>query len=120
VKTDWVNIKQLQEYENIFRSHKMAFLWREYLSCSSSSWARIELMDAEQLRLAFHSWKSSSQIFGMDEFVRRCAAVEEKLSKHLSREDVEKQINGCRECYQKSIAEVEAYFNQKQGGAYGQ
>jgi len=115
VKTELINIKHLQEYEQIFLSQKMEYLWCEYLSCSSSSWDKLDSMNEEQLRLTFHSWKSSSQIFGMEKFVRQCAAIEEKLSKHQPRSMVENLIKSCRQCYCDSTALVAAYFKEKQG-----
>mgnify|MGYP002470426728 CR=1 FL=1 len=120
MKIELVNIKHLQEYEQIFSRQKMEYLWREYLSCSKASWNKLDSMNEEQMRLAFHSWKSSSQIFGMEDFVRQCAAIEEKLSKRQSRSAMKNLISLCRQCYLDSTAKVAAYFKEKQGDGYGQ
>ncbi len=107
-----VNIKHLQEYENIFRAQKMKWLWQEYLSNAETAWASLDTMDLEHLRLTFHSWKSSSQIFGMDCFVKQCAALEEKLTKHPEKNSLDKLIFQSRDCFQKSVLLIEKYFNQ--------
>lgn len=107
-----VNLNHLQEYQKIFSSVKMHRLWSEYLKVSQDVWDEMPSKNHEQLRLAFHSWKSNSQVFGMDEFSTLCAEIEEQLLKHKPVEVLQERIAACRKCYERSILVVNEYFEK--------
>ena len=104
-----VNWRHLNEYARIFGLSKMHGLWCEFVKQGTFSWKEIETGDLEGRRLIFHSWKSSSQIFGMDEFSALCASLEEHiLSRRLDKLD--EAVEQCRQCYHNSVQEIIPYF----------
>ncbi len=107
----------LQEYENIFKTDKMLWLWQEFTADSAEKWKKLPQMNDEQVRLALHCWKSSSLIFGMDEFARGCGVLENKLLKHQPAADLAEPLQQLKQCYAASTTLVTAYFNQYQGKA---
>lgn len=107
-----VNWKHLYEYQHIFGLSKLAALWVDYLEQAQQSWSTLPPEACEQLRLTFHSWKSSSQVFGLDEFSRRCSQVEDNILNRRHLDGLPGQINDCRECFEQSIAELIPYFEK--------
>lgn len=106
-----INLRRFGEYKNIFGAGKMRFLWNEYLAQSSRNWRDMAGQDWDSRRLAFHSWRSSSQVFGMDEFSRICLVIEERiLSRRL--DGLEPIVADSRRLYDQSINEVTAIFLQ--------
>lgn len=112
----YINRQHLQEYIDIFPQEKMMKLWQEFLSSSAESWKNLSKMRPEQMRLVFHSWKSNSQVFGMDAFARQCAVLEEKLLKRQTVDSLSTDIENCLYCYKLSVDEVKrCFFNQMNG-----
>lgn len=89
----------------------MRFLWNEYLVQSAKSWQNVAAMDWVACRTAFHNWRSSSQVFGMDDFAQACLVIEERI---LSRRfaGLEKMVAESRGLYEQSINDVAAIFLQ--------
>ncbi len=106
-----INLRRLGEYKNIFGAQKMRFLWNEYLAQSAKSWQNMAAADWESRRLAFHSWRSSSQVFGMDEFSRVCLVIEERML-NCRFDGLEQMIEDSRAVYEQSIDAVAAIFLQ--------
>lgn len=107
-----VNFRHLDEYRRIFGHDKMLRLWHEFLETSASQWEDIETKEVQDCRLTFHSWKSSSQVFGMDTFSHLCALIEENILSHHHWDKLAEMIAQSHICYQDSIKEVSAYFAQ--------
>lgn len=106
-----INQKRFGEYAGIFGAEKMRFLWKEYLAQADKTWQEMSELDSDSLRRVFHNWRSSSQVFGMDEFARLCQRIEEKiLKRRLS--GLEEQIKECQELYEQDIKEVKAIFKE--------
>lgn len=100
-----INQKQLDEYLDIFGKNKMQGLLKDYLAESSKSWASLDkFSDAEKQRV-FHCWRSSSLVFGMEDFSKMCTKIEDDfLNNRLGK--ITKLISQSQDCYQKSILKV--------------
>lgn len=107
-----VNFRHLGEYMRIFGHDKMLRLWHEFLETSAAAWENIETKEMQTRRLTFHSWKSSSQVFGMDTFSHHCALIEENILSRHHWDKLAEMIAQSHICYQDSIKEVSAYFAQ--------
>lgn len=107
-----VNWKHFNEFQHIFGREKMAYLWQEYLTQSRGSWQKIPPEVCEELRLTFHSWKSSSQIFGLDEFSKRCARIEDHILNRRHLDLLPEMIHDCKNCFEASTAEIIPYFEK--------
>lgn len=109
-----VNLSHLQEYQKIFGLLKIRRLWEDFITLSEQSWQSVGIQPPEQLRLTFHSWKSSSLVFGMDDFSHHCSVIEECLLCRRHLEQLPLMIDESRRVYQHAVAEVNLYLNEQE------
>lgn len=103
-----INWQQLKRYQDIFGLKKMLFLWQEYLSCSEQYWQNIKDINSKNALYAFHNWRSSSKIFGMEDFAALCQRIEDKLQRqNYNCTDTVLQL---RKIYDEDINEIKQYF----------
>lgn len=88
----------------------MRKLWKDFLENAEQGWKTLNRDDYKALRLLFHSWKSSSLVFGMDDFSHCCAHIEESILSHHHWDKLTEMIEQSKICYQDSIKEVNTYF----------
>lgn len=110
-----VNLKQLNTYRDIFGAEKMLFLWREYIEQSAEVWAAMDELDWNQKRSRFHNWRSSSLVFGMEDFAGICTRIEENILKKRFGQ-LPKQIKDSKTCYENSISHVRQIMQQTEAG----
>ncbi len=103
-----VNWRQLIQYREVLGLKKMHCLWQEFLSCSAQCWHNLELNKTKNMIYIFHNWRSSSKVFGMDEFSALCQRIEDNLQKqnHNNFES----IHNLRQIYDANVEEVNQYF----------
>lgn len=105
-KFESANIKQ---YEQIFGREKMRALWAEFVSDAATKLKVIEVQDSESQRLAYHSLRSSSQVFGLMMFSETCQKREEEILAGTlitpEKAFADKQL------LNESMAEVETYLS---------
>ena len=100
-----INQKQLDEYLNIFGKSKMQGLLKDYLAESSKSWAALDKFSDAEKQQVFHCWRSSSLVFGMEDFSKMCTKIEDDfLNNRLGK--IANLISKSQDCYQKSILKV--------------
>lgn len=102
-------LENIQQYEQIFGREKMRTLWAEFVSDAAAKLDKIEERDYEAQRLAYHSLRSSSQVFGMMEFSCLCEEREEEILAGMP-VNADKAEDS-RQLLKISMAEVEAYLN---------
>ncbi|MBE6454016.1 MAG: hypothetical protein E7017_03935 [Alphaproteobacteria bacterium] len=100
-----INQKQLCEYLDIFGKSKMQGLLKDYLAESNKSWEHLDKISDHEKRHVFHCWRSSSLVFGMEEFSRICTKIEDDLINNRNAK-IAQLINQSQDCYQKSILKV--------------
>lgn len=110
MKNPKINHRHLEEYRTIFGQDKMFRLWHDFLENAEQGWLSLNCDDYKALRLLFHSWKSSSLVFGMDDFSHCCAQIEENILSHHHWDKLAEMIEQSKNCYQDSVKEVNAYF----------
>ena len=100
-----INQKQLCEYLDIFGKNKMQGLLKDYLAESNKSWNTIDKISLSEKRRVFHCWRSSSLVFGMEEFSRICTKIEDDMlnNRHAK---LPQLIVESQDCYQKSVLKV--------------
>ncbi len=100
-----INHKQLGEYLDIFGKNTIQGLFKDYMALSAKSWETLDkVSDAERCRV-FHCWRSSSLVFGMDDFSKLCTKIEDDMLNNRMAK-VQKLIPESQDCYQKSILKV--------------
>ena len=100
-----INQKQLCEYLGIFGKNKMQGLLKDYLAQSKKSWDTINnISDKEKSRI-FHCWRSSSLVFGMEDFSKICTKIEDNLLNNR-KSKISQLITESQTCYQQSILKV--------------
>lgn len=100
-----LNITRFDEYKNIFGIKKIHSLWNDFLAQSLKNWQDIDKSDWEEKRLIFHSWRSSSQVFGMDDFSAICLVIEDRIIRHKFN-GLDKMIGKSQEIFEESIKQV--------------
>ena len=100
-----INQKQLCEYLDIFGKNKMQGLLKDYLAESTKSWDTLDKISDKEKRHIFHCWRSSSLVFGMEDFSKICTKIEDDLLNNRYTK-ISKLISESQDCYQKSILKV--------------
>lgn len=100
-----INQKQLQDYLDIFGKSKMQGLLKDYLAESNKSWEILDKIPNHEKRHVFHCWRSSSLVFGMEDFSHICTKIEDDLLNNRIAK-VSKLISESQDCYQKSVIKV--------------
>lgn len=103
-----VNIENIKQYQGIFGLVKMKNLWKEFVDDAKDKLSGIENKSSEQQRLNYHSLRSSSLIFGMQEFSELCHQYEEKILSGIDLLDDE--IDESRKLLIETILEVNTYL----------
>jgi hypothetical protein len=100
-----INQEQLYEYLDIFGKSKMQGLLKDYLAESNKSWEILDKISNHEKRHVFHCWRSSSLVFGMEDFSHICTKIEDGLLNNRVTK-VSKLISESQDCYQKSVIKV--------------
>ena len=100
-----INQKQLCEYLNIFGKTKMQGLLKDYLAQSTKSWDNMHNVSDKEKSRIFHCWRSSSLVFGMEDFSQICTKIEDHLINNRQTK-ISHLIGESKDCYQKSILQV--------------
>lgn len=107
-----INWSQIKEYEAIFGFNKLNDLWRDYLAQATQSWNAMDCASLDEKRLVFHSWRSSSQIFGMSAFADNCALIEEAILKNNNLDKLSEMIKQSQSSFFSGVAEINPYFKK--------
>lgn len=100
-----INQEQLHEYLDIFGKSKMQGLLKDYLTESKKSWESLDKISNSEKRHVFHCWRSSSLVFGMEDFSHICTKIEDDLMNNRMGK-VAKLISESHDCYHKSVLKV--------------
>lgn len=103
-----VSIDNLKQYEQIFGHEKMRRLWLEFTEDARQKLDQAEKGNKEEQRLAFHSLRSSSLVFGMTAFSTFCQKTEEEIMNGIT--TGKETLSEARKLLIESMADVEAYL----------
>ncbi len=106
-----VNPERINAYARIFGAGKMQALWAEYLEQSAQAWGTMDQADWKYRRARFHNWRSSSLVFGMEDFSGLCTRIEENILQNRF-EQLPKQIKESKTCYENSVLQVRQIMQQ--------
>ena len=106
-----LNLIRFDEYRNVFGAKKIHSLWNDFLAQSAKNWQDINKSDWEAKRLIFHSWRSSSQVFGMDDFSAACLVIEDRIIRHRF-SGLDKIINKSQDIFEESVKQVIVIFSK--------
>lgn len=105
-----INNEAICQYQKIFGAEKMKALWQEFVETSNDKLNRIENKSPEEIRLAFHSLRSSSLIFGLESFSKSCAEIEEKILNGENLTKLKKYIDKSKNIFDNSKQSVAEFF----------
>ena len=111
VKPLKLNLSRLDEYKNVFGTQKICSLWNEFIAQSKKNWQTVDNADWEGKRLIFHSWRSSSQVFGMDDFSAICLVIEDRIIRHRLN-GLDKLIVKSQDIFEESVKQAALIFSK--------
>ncbi len=104
----------IRQYDEIFGREKMRNLFSEYRQKAEEDLSRVKnLLDNEQteeLRLIYHSLRSSSQVFGMMGFSFACQDIEQRILDGEKSEKLDKFIQLSCQIYERELADVVTFL----------
>lgn len=105
MKIDFTNLEQ---YKSVFGMEKMKLLWNEFCLDAENKLKNIETKTSEEQRLAYHSLRSSSLVFGMTDFSELCTSYEERI---LNQEKIEStDAEASRSLLKESMIQIDNYL----------
>lgn len=105
-----INKDAFCQYQQIFGTEKMKALWQEFAETSRDKLDQIENKSPEEIRLAFHSMRSSSLVFGLESFSKSCAEIEEKILNGENLTKLKKYIDKSKIIFDNSNQSVAEFF----------
>lgn len=98
-----------EQYEKFLGQEKFCRLRQLFLADAEEKMKRADYADDDELKLIFHTLRSSSLVFGMKEFAETCRRIEEKLlnGEGISKNDLAKS----KEILKNNIQNVIKHFN---------
>ena len=76
MNNDLFDEKEAGQYLNIFGADKMGCRWEDFVKDTSRTLEDVGNQSREDIRLKFHSWRSSAKVFGLKSFVQECENIE--------------------------------------------
>ena len=110
--TTVINKKTLEQYCQIFGRERMKSLWSDFQTTTEEKLSNINEADKEQIRLCFHSLRSSSLVFGMEKFALCCEKIENLLVEESELYDLQKSIDKSKELYYNARGVVINFFEE--------
>ncbi len=112
--TEIFNPGALQTYEEMLGRDKLVMLWSEYKSGAAEKSARLEDLlkrrDWAELRIIFHSLRSSSLVFGLDKFAELCTKIESLIVQGGDSGCLPGDIRAGKALLEESIRQADIYF----------
>lgn len=107
-----LNIDIIREYEAVFGSQKMQQLWHEFETQAVDylSQADTKKYNIEELRLRFHSLRSSALVFGMEAFSVQCSKLEEAIVNGAKLPEIAQDIHNATIIFDQQRHFVSAYL----------
>lgn len=108
------NIDNIRQYDEIFGREKMLNLFSEYKQKVEDDLSRaaqlLKQSQTEDLRLIYHSLRSSSQVFGMMGFSFVCQDIEQRILDGEKVDKLDKIIRLSRQIYEQELVDVIAFL----------
>ena len=109
--TDIFDIAAMRQYENIFGPEKMRQLWYEYLDNAQKDLRDVEHKPHDELRLLYHSLRSSSLVFGMTAFAETCEKIEAAVIDGRPGNEIKLLIKEGQLRFAEAVKKVSSYFS---------
>ena len=114
-KYKYINLSQVEEYENIFGFEKLKKIFIDYQEQSNQFWSTLDELDSktqEELRILFHNWRSSSLIFGMDGFALLCEQAENLIVNGKNTDKLPEIVSQAKIVFEAHLIELKYFFNR--------
>ena len=107
-----------EQYRQIFGDEKIALLWDEFSSETEKEIKDIGKKSLEEIRLRFHSWRSSAKIFGLKSFVQECEIIENMVLDGENSEKIKKTVDNCEKTFHNAQKEANRFFDRCKHGKF--
>lgn len=101
-----VNKTSLEQYVAVFGAEKMKLLWQEFCNSTENKLKNIENASREEIRLCFHSLRSSSLVFGLDELSKNCEDIEQAVLSGEKIAEIKKYIDKTKKLFYNACESV--------------
>ncbi len=101
-----INKAALEQYMAVFGAEKMQMLWREFRDSTENKLKNIENETPEEIRLCFHSLRSSSLVFGLDELSKNCEIIEQSILSGEKIAEIKKYIDKTKKLFYNACESV--------------
>ena len=106
-----INNTAIKQYKDVFGTEKMQKLWQEFKQDSQHSLQKLNVNNKEEVRLVFHSLRSSSKVFGLDAFSQLCEEIEDKIIKEGFSSELMRLVKKANQILLENIKEAEIFFS---------
>ncbi len=116
MNNDLFDEKEAGQYLNIFGADKMGCLWEDFVKDTSRTLEDVGNQSREDIRLKFHSWRSSAKVFGLKSFVQECENIENMVLNGENIENIKKIVDKCKKIFHNAQKEADRFFNRCANG----
>lgn len=107
-----INKQILSQYIATIGHKKILSLWQDFKIDAKQKFEKMDVQDEQNMRLMFHSLKSSSKIFGMEDFSGFCHKIEISLIEQEKKDDIIQQVKQSRKILSRQVMEVDMFLKE--------
>ena len=100
-----INKDAFEQYRKVFGTEKMRLLWQEFSESTEN-----KLQQIEKQRLCFHTLRSSSLVFGLEEFSKNCEMIEEAVLNNENFAKIKKYVDKTRRIFYNGCESINNLF----------
>lgn len=105
-----VNRDVFEQYRKVLGTEKMRHLWQEFYETTENKLRQVENQSAEDIRLCFHTLRSSALVFGLEAFSKNCEKIEEAVLSDANFTEIKKYINETKKIFYNDSESVNNLF----------
>ena len=105
-----INKDAFEQYRKVFGTEKMRLLWQEFYESTENKLQQIEKQSPEDIRLCFHTLRSSSLVFGLEEFSKTCEMIEEAVLNNENFAKIKKYVDKTRRIFYNGCESINNLF----------
>lgn len=105
-----INKDTFEQYRQVFGTTKMMSLWQEFKESTENKLKNIENSSLEEIRLCFHSLRSSSLVFGLDELSKNCEIIEGAVLSGEKLAEIKKHIDKTKKLFYNACESINELF----------
>ena len=105
-----IDFNLVLQYQNIFGKPKYLMLWEDFCQQTDNLFATLSYNNREDLRLKFHSLRSSSKVFGLTYLSYHAEIIENLIINDENIEKIKKTVDICEKIFHNTQKELNRFF----------